>query len=47
MTFRNVIVAFDGSPQGEDALALALRLRAVGAITSTFTTRTETHDGLL
>lgn len=27
MTFRNVIVAFDGSPQGEDALALALRLR--------------------
>ena len=27
MTFRNAIVAFDGSPQGEDALALALRLR--------------------
>ena len=27
MTFGNVIVAFDGSPQGEDALALALRLR--------------------
>ena len=26
MSFRNVIVAFDGSPQGEDALALALRL---------------------
>ena len=27
MAFRHVIVAFDGSPQGEDALALALRLR--------------------
>jgi nucleotide-binding universal stress UspA family protein len=27
MSFRRVIVAFDGSPQGEDALALALRLR--------------------
>jgi nucleotide-binding universal stress UspA family protein len=26
MTFRRVVVAFDGSPQGEDALALALRL---------------------
>jgi nucleotide-binding universal stress UspA family protein len=26
MSFRRVIVAFDGSPQGEDALALALRL---------------------
>jgi nucleotide-binding universal stress UspA family protein len=26
MTFRRVIVAFDGSPQGEDALALARRL---------------------
>ncbi|HEX2413404.1 MAG TPA: universal stress protein [Solirubrobacteraceae bacterium] len=27
MSFRRVIVAFDGSPQAEDALALALRLR--------------------
>jgi len=27
MSFHRVIVAFDGSPQGEDALALALRLR--------------------
>ena len=27
MAFRHVIVAFDGSPQAEDALALALRLR--------------------
>jgi nucleotide-binding universal stress UspA family protein len=27
MAFRHVIVAFDGSPQGDDALALALRLR--------------------
>lgn len=26
MSFRRVIVAFDGSPQGDDALALALRL---------------------
>jgi nucleotide-binding universal stress UspA family protein len=26
VSFRRVIVAFDGSPQGEDALALALRL---------------------
>jgi nucleotide-binding universal stress UspA family protein len=35
MTFRRVIVAFDGSPQGEDALALALRLcdRADGVLT--------------
>ena len=27
MSFRHAIVAFDGSPQSEDALALALRLR--------------------
>ena len=27
MSFHNVIAAFDGSPRGEDALALALRLR--------------------
>ena len=35
MSFRNVIVAFDGSPQCEDALALALRLcdRADGVLT--------------
>lgn len=35
MSFRRVIVAFDGSPQGEDALALALRLcdRAHGVLT--------------
>jgi CBS domain-containing protein/nucleotide-binding universal stress UspA family protein len=35
MTFRRVIVAFDGSPQGEDALALALRLcdRSEGVLT--------------
>ena len=35
MSFRNVIVAFDGSPQSEDALALALRLcdRADGVLT--------------
>ena len=35
MSFRRVIVAFDGSPQSEDALALALRLcdRAEGVLT--------------
>jgi nucleotide-binding universal stress UspA family protein len=34
MSFRRVIVAFDGSPQGEDALALALRLcRPDGVLT--------------
>jgi nucleotide-binding universal stress UspA family protein len=35
MSFRRVIVAFDGSPQGEDALALALRLcdREEGVLT--------------
>lgn len=35
MSFRRVIVAFDGSPRGEDALALALRLcdHGEGALT--------------
>jgi nucleotide-binding universal stress UspA family protein len=35
MSFRRVIVAFDGAPQGEDALALALRLcdRTNGVLT--------------